>query len=336
LGILIVCVALAAWWGAPARAESPDDAPDEEAAAVAARQAAEEATLLTAARCQMMGEAWQHVTSAAAAAARVSAWVGGNEQEDQPSALSRSGAVALSGRGAASAPAAMPVQTARVPILMYHHIADAPPGADAIRRDLSVSPSDFRRHLDYLQAHGYHTISLADLAAHLQEGAPLPAKPIVLTFDDGYDDNYSNAYPLLRHFGYSGTFFVLTDFVGQAGYAGWEQIAEMSGNGMEIEAHGRTHADLAMSSAADVAWQAAGSRDILREKLGRTTLFYCYPSGRYTAQTVAVLRANGYAAAVTIDYGATHSAAGLFELRRIRIRGADSIEQFAAKVETAP
>ena len=225
---------------------------------------------------------------------------------------------------------------ARVSILMYHHVADAPADADAVRRDLSVTPAAFNQQMDYLLVNGYHVVSLADLVGLLRDGRPLPSKPVVLTFDDGYDDNYTQAYPILRRHGFSGTFFIITDAVGQPGYASWEQIVDMSNHDMSIQPHGRTHTDLAALSAADATWQIAGSRKILEERLGRPVRFYCYPSGRYTAQTMVVLQASGYEAALTTAYGATHSARNLFELTRVRIRGADSPDQFVAKLTTAP
>ena len=82
-----------------------------------------------------------------------------------------------------------------VPILMYHHIDVAGPTADAIRQDLSVTPANFAAQMSYLARNGYHTLSLADLVEHLRTGTPLPTSPVVLTFDDGYLDNYTNAFP---------------------------------------------------------------------------------------------------------------------------------------------
>jgi len=301
------------------------------------RTATDDVALDDSAAAAAMDEAQQYVASVAADAARRRSQTLAAAMliEQQDVAVAR--AVSSRGQNAAvAARSSAPPPSARVPILMYHHVAAAPPGADAVRRDLSVSPGAFIDQLHYLRQNGYQTIGLQDLLAHLDHGAPLPARPIVLTFDDGYDDNYSQAYPILRSFGFAGVFFVLTDFVGQPGYATWENLTEMNRNGMDIEAHGRTHADLAISSAADAAWQIAGSRSVLEEKLGRPVQFYCYPSGRYTAKTVELLRAHGYRAAVTIAYGATHTAAGVFELDRIRVRGTDTLEQFAAKIQSAP
>ncbi len=311
-------------------------APGKAAALASARQLAETAIIAVAAQTALAAEAdeWTE-QQALATAGRRAALAEARQTAEQ------SGPVRLrpSFRGALSSPTPQPPVTtgqARVPILMYHHIADAPAGADAVRRDLSVSPAMFARQIEYLRSNGYHTISLADLVERLRDNRALPSKPIVLTFDDGYDDNYTTAFPLLLKAGFSGAFFIITDFVGQRGYARWDQIAEMARGGMGIEAHGRTHPDLSVASAADVTWQVAGSRAAIETRLGTTVRFYCYPSGRYTAQTISILRANGYTAAVTTAYGATHTSVGLFELARVRVRAADTLDQFVAKVETAP
>ncbi len=321
---------------------SPTPPPDPATVAAQARQIAEEAILRIANDCSLIADAQEQTRQAAIAAARdaqsADTRSASQRGDDQTIKATSRGAV-LAAVAAVTPPmptAAPQTGPARVPILMYHHVSDAPAGADAIRLDLSVGPKAFSQQMDYLASHGYQTIGLADLVERLQKGHALPAKPVVLTFDDGYDDNYSQAYPVLRRRGFTGTFFLITDAVGNPEYMTWSQAIEMSRQGMSIEAHGRTHSDLAASRAADQAWQIGGSQKILEDKLGQPVRFYCYPSGRYNAQTIATLRAQGYLAAVTTAYGATHSAADLFELTRVRIRGADTIDQFISKLETAP
>jgi len=100
----------------------------------------------------------------------------------------------------------------RVPVLMYHYLSVPPANADIYRKDLSVAPELFAQHLDRIRAEGYTTITPYDFIAALQTGTPLPEKPVLITFDDGYRDNYENAFPLLRERGMVATFFVVTDF----------------------------------------------------------------------------------------------------------------------------
>ena len=105
-------------------------------------------------------------------------------------------------------PVPLPDQ-AQVPVLMYHYVSALPPNPDGIRRDLTVSPENFEAQLQYLAEAGYHAITLTDLALHLTQGYPLPEKPIILTFDDGYSDAYKVVFPLLLDYGFTATFFVL-------------------------------------------------------------------------------------------------------------------------------
>jgi len=226
-----------------------------------------------------------------------------------------------------------PRPEAQVPILMYHHIAVPGPNADAIRCDLSVSPAAFEAQMAYLASHGYRTVSLLDLFEHLQSGQALPARPIILTFDDGYDDNYTYAYPILRRYGLQGTFFIITGLVGRPGYLTWEQAREMRRGGMSLESHTCTHLDLTRSTPGHVDEEVKDSKAALERELGGPVLFFSYPSGKYNAAVIAALEANGYLGAVTTRHGTTQEASALYELCRVRIRGSDTLETFAQKVE---
>ena len=139
------------------------------------------------------------------------------------------------------------VRTLTVPILMYHYASQPPPDADVYRRDLSVSPVQFESHLKYLADNGYRTITLDDLLYALAHGRELPARPVILTFDDGYADNYTNAFPLLEKYDMMAHFFVISDFVNQErpGYMTWPQIEEMAAAGQRFGSHSRDHPSLA-------------------------------------------------------------------------------------------
>jgi len=218
---------------------------------------------------------------------------------------------------------------------MYHHIADPPPDADPIRRDLSVSPQAFEAQLHYLVRAGYQPITLRDLIYHLTLGDPLPEKPIVLTFDDGYQDNYTNAYPLLKKYGFVGTFFIVTEPVdkGRAGYMSWAQIEIMSTGGMEIGAHSYTHhLGLRGKSVDYIIWQAVGSKEAIEARIQQPVRFFSYPSGGYDEQVVNVLHSANFWGAVTTETGTYHSSQRLFELWRIRVRGSDTLDTFASKL----
>jgi peptidoglycan/xylan/chitin deacetylase (PgdA/CDA1 family) len=215
---------------------------------------------------------------------------------------------------------------ARVPILMYHYLSTPPAGADIYRRDLSVSPDLFAAHLDRLRAEGYTTITLYDLYQHLATGAALPEKPVILTFDDGYRDNFENAFPALRDRGMRATFFVVTDFMDEQRpeYLTWEMAREMLAGGMSIESHGRNHVSLYGKSDDYLVWQALGSLQTIEYELGVRPHFVSYPAGEYDQRTIDIFRSANYWAGVTTEQGVDHTLDDAFEWNRIRVRGTTS------------
>lgn len=223
------------------------------------------------------------------------------------------------------------VRQARVPILMYHHVGELPPDADAVRKSLTVSQDNFEAQMKFLADQGYTTIHLAEVMNHLQTGAPLPDKPIVLTFDDGYDDNYTNVFPTLKDHGFVGTFFVIgapLDY-GSPGYMRWEHIYEMYENGMEIGNHSLTHRynlGTTRNSVQDV--EIKNAHQLMVDHLPNWTPIFSYPSGSYNQYSLNVLQELGYVAAVTTKQGTYQTNAQPYEMRRIRIRGEWSMSQF--------
>jgi peptidoglycan/xylan/chitin deacetylase (PgdA/CDA1 family) len=211
---------------------------------------------------------------------------------------------------------------------MYHYISVPPDPSDKIRVGLSVPPDVFESHLKYMSENGYHSITLDDLYFALTQGRPLPDKPVILTFDDGYEDAYTNAYPLLKKYHMTGTFFIITDFQDQArpGYMTWPQVEEMAAGGERFGSHTRNHADLRGRSIAYLVWQALGGKEEIQGHLGYHPRWICYPSGDYDSETIAVYKSANYWGGLTTEQGATHSTDGLFELTRVRVDGTYSAQ----------
>lgn len=249
-------------------------------------------------------------------------------------------AVAQSASPEANAPAPAwdgTLRRIRVPILMYHYISEPPPDADVYRIDLSVPPGLFREHLAYLRDAGYTSIRLEDLYAALQTGAVLPEKPVVLTFDDGYEDSYTNAWPLLREFGFTGTFFVMTSGPDHLnpGYLTPAQIGEMAAGGMRMESHTRDHPDLRGRDGDFLVYQLLGAQESLAAWTGRTPLQFAYPAGEYDEAVLAMLRSLNVQTAVTTRQGALHTTSAPLELPRLRIRNTTDVPALAVLLETA-
>jgi peptidoglycan/xylan/chitin deacetylase (PgdA/CDA1 family) len=214
---------------------------------------------------------------------------------------------------------------------MYHYLSDPPPGANRYRRDLSVSPALFEQHLVYLKEQGYQTITLYQLLYHLTQGAPLPDQPVIITFDDGYRDNYQNALPLLQQYGFNATFFVLVEVTnqGEPEYLTWDMMREMHAAGMDIECHARVHEHLPENDDERLVWQVLGCREALESELGQRPRFIAYPSGRFDERVADFFASDHYWGGITTQQGTLHSSDALFQLKRLRVRNTTTVEQLA-------
>jgi peptidoglycan/xylan/chitin deacetylase (PgdA/CDA1 family) len=220
---------------------------------------------------------------------------------------------------------------ADAPILMYHYISESPSAKDRIRYGLSVPPEIFEAQLKLLQDNGYTTITLRDLYNHLAIGTPLPDNPIILTFDDGYVDNYTNAFPILQKYGMIGTFFVLTGPAdeGDPTYLTWDMIQEMSNSGMDIQLHSRAHLDMRNRAYDWLVFQIVGGRQSIEGHTGKPVNFIAYPSGKYDANLQRFLRDANFWAAVTTAAGRQHTLQDALVWDRVRIAGQFRLVDFA-------
>lgn len=199
-----------------------------------------------------------------------------------------------------------------IPILAYHRIYNT---QDA----MTVQPEDFERQLQYLQKNGYTSITLDETVAYMEGSGTLPPKPIVITFDDGYDDNQRIAVPLLRKYGFKAIIFVITDNIGKPGYLTWEQLKAVQERAISIGSHTMTHADLAKLTPEEVSQEATNSKVALERGLGTAAEFMAYPYGSYNQQVIDTLRATGYKGACSGEVGINLKNGAVFALRRVYI-----------------
>ncbi|MCO5184366.1 MAG: polysaccharide deacetylase family protein [Anaerolineae bacterium] len=225
--------------------------------------------------------------------------------------------------------------TVRVPILMYHYLSTPPADADKYRLDLSVTPANFAQQMQYLADNGYTPLDLYDLALVITQKQDLPEKPVIITFDDGYRDNYENAFPILQQHGFKATFFVITGPIDQGAeqYMTWEMVEQMSQAGMRIESHTVTHPQLAGMERDDQYFQIQSSQQTIADHIGYTPRFLCYPGGFYDETTIDVLRELDMWGAVTTQGGQWHSFDGRYEWPRMRMRNATTLREFAGLLE---
>jgi peptidoglycan/xylan/chitin deacetylase (PgdA/CDA1 family) len=213
---------------------------------------------------------------------------------------------------------------------MYHVIAPAP--AAAALPDLFVRPSDFAAQMGWLAAHGFHAVTLHQVYEYWLRGTPLPAQPIVLTFDDGTLGQHTHAMPVLRKLHWPGVLNLKVKALKSKYTLPAWRVHDMLRAGWELDAHTITHPDLTRVGDAQLWREVHGSRVELQRLFHVPVDFFCYPSGRYDARVIAAVRRAGYLGATTTNYGLARPA-DLYTLNRVRINGTDTISAFAQKIE---
>jgi len=221
----------------------------------------------------------------------------------------------------------------RVPVLMYHEIADAA----ATPSPLAVSPNDFAEQLAYLRDAGFNPVTAGTLSAILANGGgDLPERPVVLTFDDGYGDFYSQALPLLTQHGFNGTVFQTTGWVGKEDGAkrmlNWRELTESEQAGIEIGAHTCTHPQLDQLPESVMREELYVSKTMLEDKLGLKVPGLAYPYGYSNANVRRVAREIGYDYAYSVSNAMATSAADTFTIPRLTVRRTTSMDEFRKMV----
>ncbi len=244
-------------------------------------------------------------------------------------------------------PVVLPNRVLGIPILMYHHVSSAP-AATALNYGLTVTDGDFEAQLAYLRAHGFHTISLAQVFGALYRDQRLPSRPIVLSFDDGYRDNYTDALPLMQKFGARGEFNIISSYVGLTlgvnSYMDWSQLKALVAAGMEIGSHTVDHQDLGLLPIVKVRFELRDSRNVLQQMLSVPVQFLAYPSGQPFARgdraqeqvVLSLLPQYGYVGALLdgpLDTG-RQDARQPFQLQRIRVAGGEGLAAFVASLRS--
>ena len=202
------------------------------------------------------------------------------------------------------------------PILEYHMVTENP-RPDA--KPYVVPPEDFAAQLDYLAAEGYTTITPQDYARARKGKQQLPDKPIILTFDDGYEDNWRVVLPMLEERGMKAVFYMVTNSIGQPGYLTWDNLFDMERRGMEIGSHTANHLPLTTLSPEKQREELRLSKLMLEWKGMKTIYSFSYPNGSYNAGVVTMLAEEEYLTAVTGEAGLNTLETNPYLLRRVNI-----------------
>ncbi len=207
-----------------------------------------------------------------------------------------------------------------VPIMMYHRVslADESPMN-------TVSPKNFTKQMDFLRRNGYQVITVDDLIQGTKARKRFPHKTVVITFDDGYEDNYKNAFPVLKEHHFSAAIFLISDYLGvNPNLLTWDQVKEMSQNGITFGSHTRHHVYLPEESEEQLKDEIQGSKRVIEERLGEPVHYFAYPSGGFSEHIKSLVAMAGYRAAFSTNRGYDRYNIDLYELSRIRINNWDS------------
>ena len=201
----------------------------------------------------------------------------------------------------------------KILVLNYHQVQTA-------NSALAVAEKDFEAQMNYLSSNGYVSITPDELYKGLNGEIELPPKPVLITFDDGYVDNYTNAFPILKYYGMRATIFVIPAFVGKYdNYLTWEQLREMEENGITVESHTMNHYKLEELPDDEIRSELLNSKQLLEEKLGHPVEFLAYPTGTYNLHIAGIAKAVGYKGAYTIKYGNVDLGSNFYALERVPI-----------------
>lgn len=224
--------------------------------------------------------------------------------------------------------------TARV--IYYHRVDDE-------QHRSCVSPAAFAEQMAFLRSEGFHVVPLGRLRGHLDEHRPFPERTIAVTFDDGFADNYTRAFPVLARHGVPATIFLAAGYVGgpelpvlrdRSGVPplNWEQVAEMARHGLDFGAHTLTHRSLPLLADDELAREVVGSGRLIEERAGVRAETFCYPRGHFDARVKQAVRDAGYRLACSTMPGCVTPRTHPLSLRRTFIARDDSLRDFAHKL----
>jgi peptidoglycan/xylan/chitin deacetylase (PgdA/CDA1 family) len=226
-----------------------------------------------------------------------------------------------------------------IPILMYHSISS---NASSRFKPSTISPEAFNEHLSYLSQYHYTSLTITQFVKAMARGGDgLPPRPVILTFDDGYADFYTEALPALRRHGFTATLYIATAFVdgtsrwledmgeGLRPILTWTQLAEISASGIECGAHSHTHPSLDMLPPSLARDEVVRCKELLEDHLGQEVSSFAYPYGYYSARVQQIVRASGYTSACAIKRALSSLHDNPFALARLAIKPDTSVHDLA-------
>ncbi len=216
--------------------------------------------------------------------------------------------------------------TVEIPILLYHIVDDL---LSEKEKDNCVTKESFEKQVKYLARKGYKAISLKELCDAFTGSTQLPEKPIIISFDDGYKDNYINAFPVLKDYGFTATIFIVTGLIGstniwdkdrgfpQRPLLSWHEIEHMKGYGISFEAHTHSHQHLTKVNEDRLILELVENKEIIENRLGGNCDFFAYPYGEFNNGVRKKVDELGFRAACSVRVGLNRTGDDLLALKRI-------------------
>ena len=215
----------------------------------------------------------------------------------------------------------LPPPKPEVPILIYHSISEG--------QNLNVPPADFEAQMKWLADNGFKPITMHQLQQYWKGKVEVPGQPVVITFDDGYLDNYTVAFPILQKYKFPATIYIVTDSIKRDNHMKWPEMKEMHAKGIEFGSHTASHANFKHTPVEQLKVELARSKQAIEEGFGSPVTTFCYPGGGLIPEATSLVADAGYETAVTTrDAWATITEDRLL-LSRVHVVGGITIEQFA-------
>ena len=236
----------------------------------------------------------------------------------------------------------------RVPILMYHSVSDGPKETLHPYYRTVTNPAVFQSHMQHLSENGYTTLRASDVSEHLEGGGSQIKKPVAITFDDGFRDFYTNAFPVLAQYGFTATMYLPTSYIanesrefGRAGCMTWSEVRELQSRGIEFGSHTVTHPHLSTIERERVRFEIASSKETIEQEVGCAVTSFAYPFAfpetdrPFTASLRGMLQEAGYSNGVNTVIGTTDRKTDCFFRKRLPVNSCDNQKLLQAKLDGA-
>jgi peptidoglycan/xylan/chitin deacetylase (PgdA/CDA1 family) len=208
----------------------------------------------------------------------------------------------------------------QVPILVYHSVFPHTLDQSPLQKYYDVSPESFIHEMQYLKDSGYTVISLDALARALDQNIILPPKSVVLTFDDGWRNQYAYAFPVLEKYNFTATFFIYTDAIDHDYFLTWDQVRLINNAGMTIGGHAESHPYLPdIHDPTQLRKEIIGGKKIIEDQIRQKIYLFAYPFGHYNDEIVSIVKEAGYIAARSTYAGISHTKDDLYTLRAVEV-----------------